>query len=94
MRIHILKPQKRRPRAGDRRVTKKHGLQIRVQDMATGFGNGRPIGRMVSNGRPMFSWVKPEHLAPWDRHHLTDEERAKFFPPEREPGYMQQRGAA
>lgn len=96
MRIHILKPQKRRPQAGDRRITKKHGLEIRVQDMATGFGAGvgRPIGRVVRAGRPVFSWVKPQNLAPWDRHHLTDEERAKYFPPERELGYMQQRGAA
>lgn len=94
MRIHILKPQKPRPKAGDRRVTKKHGLEIRVQDMATHPCSGRPLGRMVSGSRPMFSWRKPEHLAPWDRHLLTDEERAKYFPPEREAGYMQQRGTA
>lgn len=94
MRIHIMKPQKPRQQAGDRRVTKKHGLQIRVQDMATDFGAGKAIGRVVRAGRPVFSWVRPQDLAPWDRHHLSAEERAKYFPLEREPGYMQQRGAA
>lgn len=32
MRITILAPQRRQPRIGDRRVTKKHGLQIRVAE--------------------------------------------------------------
>ena len=83
-RIHIITAPKRPcPRAGDRRITKKHGLQIRVQDMAMGYGNNpRPIGRVVSNGRPVFSWVKPERLEPWDRHHLTAEELVKYFPDE------------
>ena len=95
IRFYTSAPAKRKPQAGDRRFTKKHGLQIRVQDMAMGFGgSGKPIGRVVNGGRPVFSWVEPQRLAAWDRHHLTPDELAKHFPPEREPGYMQGRGAA
>ena len=86
-------PSKPKPRAGDRRVTKKHGLRIRVQSMAR-HADGTPIGRIVSGSRPVFSWVKPQHLATWDRYLLAPDEIAEYFPPEREPGYMQQRGAA
>lgn len=65
-----------KPKACDRRVTKKHGLQIRVQSMARSFSiNPTPIGRLFSNGRPVFEWRKPEELEVWDRHHLTAEER-------------------
>lgn len=67
---------KPKPKAGDRRTTKKHGLQIRVQCMARDWMTGKPIGRMVSNGRPVFDWRKPLELDPWDYHHLTAEERA------------------
>lgn len=45
-----------KPRAGDRRTTKLHGLQIRVYVRARDiFGN--PIGLVVSRGRPVFQWV-------------------------------------
>lgn len=67
---------KPRPKAGDRRTTKKHGMQIRVQCMARDWMNGKPIGRMVSNGRPVFDWRKPLELDPWDYHLLTEDERA------------------
>ena len=43
---------KPKPKAGDRRVTKKHGLQIRVQCMARDFTGGKPLGRIVSGGPP------------------------------------------
>jgi hypothetical protein len=66
---------KPKPKAGDRRTTKKHGLQIRVQCMARDW-QGKPIGRIVNNGRPMFDWRKPAELDPWDHHHLTREELA------------------
>lgn len=89
----ICKPQRPKPKAGDRRVTKAHGLQIRVHDMAVG-PRGSPIGRTFRQGRPCFTWMSPSDLATWDRHHLTPDERQKFFPPEREAGYMQMRGAA
>lgn len=84
---------RRTPQAGDRRVTKKHGLQIRVQVRAKDW-KGQPFGFLVRSGRPVFEWCAPQDLASWDRHHLTPEEKAKHFPPEREAGYMQMRGAA
>lgn len=86
-------PVRRKPQAGDRRVTKKYGLQIRVHARAKD-GNGKPFGLLVRGGRPVFDWVEPRYLASWDRHYLTPEEMQKYFPPEREPGYMQGRGAA
>lgn len=64
------------PKAGDRRTTQKHGLQICVQCMARDFTTGRPLGRLVLNGRPVFGWRKPLELDPWDYHHLTEVERA------------------
>lgn len=67
---------KPKPKAGDRRMTKTHGLQIRVQCMARDFRTGAPIGRIVRAGRPVFDWRKPLELDPWDYHHLTAEERA------------------
>lgn len=93
MKITIMAPQRPKPRPGDRRTTKKHGLQIRTWDRAID-GSGKPYAYVVSYNRPRFSWTCPQDLAPWDRHYLTPEERAKFFPPEREAGYMQMRGAA
>lgn len=88
-----------KPKAGDRRVTKKHGLQIRVWDVATNW-RGDVIGHRVSNGRPCYSWVCPKDLRTSDRWYLTPEERAHYFPNEYAPGvvhgcgHMQQRGAA
>ena len=67
---------KPKPKAGDRRTTKTHGLQIRVQCMARDFRTGAPIGRIVRAGRPVFDWRKPLELDPWDHYHLTDAERA------------------
>ena len=80
--ITIVKPQRPKPKAGDRRTTKAHGLQIRVQAMARGPFTGKPLGRVVSNGRPVFDWRKPIQLDAWDRHHLTPEELEQFFPGE------------
>lgn len=67
---------KPKPKAGDRRTTKMHGLQIRVQCMARDFRTGAPIGRIVRAGRPVFDWRKPIELDPWDYHLLTEAERA------------------
>ena len=72
-------PQRPKPHAGDRRTTKKHGAQVRTLDRALDQ-RGRPIGYLVSNGRPMFSWTCLCDLKPWDRHWLTPEERAAHFP--------------
>jgi len=84
---------KPKPKAGDRRTTKKHGLQIRVQCLARDW-TGAPIGLLVRGGRPVFEWREPRHLAKWDRYLLSHDEKARYFLPEREAGYMQQRGAA
>lgn len=91
--IRFFKQSKRKPKAGDRRITKKHGLQIRIHDRARDH-DGKPWASLMSNGRPVFSWCKPEHLASWDQHYLSFEEKAKYFPEEDKIGYMQQRGAA
>lgn len=64
-----------RPQEGDTRRTKRHGLQIRVQRMARDF-HGRPIGRLVSGGRPVYAWRKPAELDPWDQHLLQRPEIA------------------
>lgn len=73
-------PERPKPKAGDRRTTKRHGLQIRVQCMGRDVTGKNAIGRIVRNGRPMFDWRKPIELDPWDHHHLTPEERATHFP--------------
>lgn len=86
-------PVRKKPHQGDRRITKAHGLQIRVMAMVHD-GMGRPIGFDCTGGRQRYEWRKPQELRPSDRYLLTHEERARYFPPEREPGYMQQRGAA
>lgn len=91
--VRYMAASRPKQRAGDRRETKKYGLQIRVQIRATDW-SGAPTALVVRNGRPVFEWREPQHLAKWDRCLLTDAERAHYFPPEREPGYMQQRGAA
>lgn len=77
MNIHISTTAERpKPKAGDRRTTKRHGLQIRVQCMARDFSGKNPVGRVVQNGRPVFDWRRPDQLDAWDHHHLTTEERA------------------
>jgi hypothetical protein len=91
--VRYYKANRPAPQAGDRRVTKKHGLEIRVHVRAKDF-KGQPIGFRVSNGRPIYQWCAPKWLEPWDRHWLTSDEMARYFPPGREPGYMQGRGAA
>lgn len=88
MRIHIsFGPKRKKPQQGDRRVTKKHGEQIRVFQKSQGC-------YVVSNGRHCYEWVPIAEAAAYGAaHHWTDEERAKYQP-EYAAGYMQQRGAA
>ncbi len=57
MKITILGPQRRRPRIGDRRVTKRHGLQIRVVS-TTAAGHW-----MRSGSRYLYDWRSPGELA-------------------------------
>lgn len=63
-------------KAGDRRQTKKHGLQIRVHCMSRHPVSGQPLGRLFRDSKPVFAWRKPIELDWWDHHHLTPEERA------------------
>lgn len=91
--VRYYSASKPKPREGDRRTTKAHGLQIRIHVRARDF-KGQPFGFLMRGGRPVFEWCEPRHLPEWDRHWLTPDERQEHFPPEREPGYMQQRGAA
>lgn len=64
-----------RPQEGDTRRTKTHGLQIRVRCMARDFA-GRPIGRLVRAGRPVYGWRKPSEMDRWDLHLLQRPEIA------------------
>ncbi|NUY33278.1 hypothetical protein F0160_22600 [Paraburkholderia sp. JPY303] len=89
MKITIVSgPSRPKPRAGDRRVTKKHGEQIRVF-LRTSCGAYDCTG-----GRQRYQWVP---IADADKHgaahYWTAEERAKYHN-EYPAGYMQQRGAA
>lgn len=67
-------PARPKPKTGDRRVTKKHGLQIRIPQVCT-FGPGRGA-HVYNNGRPCLEWAKPHELPALYHHYLTAEERA------------------
>lgn len=71
---YVSGPRQKAPRTGDRRTTKKHGLQIRIPEVVT-FGPHRGA-HVHRNGRPAFEWCKPAELPPRYRHYLTAEERA------------------
>lgn len=77
MKITILGPQRTKPKVGDRRTTKKHGLQIRIQAAARN-ARGEVVGRLVTNGRPDFYWCEPHNIEWHDRYLLTPEERVQF----------------
>lgn len=64
-----------KPKAGDRRVTKKHGPQIRVPVRDS---HGHYI---VSSGRQVFEWRRLEDLALTDHWMLTADERATVEEP-------------
>lgn len=53
--IHTLGPQRRKPKIGDRRTTKKHGVQIRVVETHNGMW-------VVSGSRHRYEWRKPHEL--------------------------------
>jgi hypothetical protein len=63
------------PKAGDRRTTKLHGLQIRVHAMGRDPVTGKAIGRLFRNKHPVFMWRRPVELDFWDQYLLTEEER-------------------
>lgn len=63
MKLTILAPQRRKPKIGDRRTTKKHGLQIRVVETHDGM--------WVRNGsRYRYDWRKPSELVGMQWAHL------------------------
>lgn len=70
MRIQVLGPQRKRPQIGDRRVTKKYGLRIRVVETHRGMW-------VRSGSRYHYAWMQPAGLlgTQWE-HLLTAEERA------------------
>lgn len=56
MRIIIQAPQRKKPRIGEIRTTKKHGKQIRVVETA-------PCGAWICSGnRYCYEWKTPEEL--------------------------------
>lgn len=67
MRIVVVSSRPR-PRIGDRRCTKKHGLQIRVAETSRGMW-------VLRNGRPAYEWrslaelvgSQFAHLIPWPK---------------------------
>jgi hypothetical protein len=67
-------PVRRQPRVGDRRTTKKHGLQIRVFKMVKSPW-GETLGYDCTGGRQRYEWKAPAELGLSDRHLLTAEER-------------------
>jgi hypothetical protein len=70
MRIHILAPQRKKPKIGDRRTTKKHGLQIRVVETHNGM--------WVCNGsRYRYEWRKPAELVGTQWEHLIKDGESK-----------------
>lgn len=69
MRITILGPQRRKPRIGDRQVTKKHGLRVRVVETHNGMW-------VKSGSRYRYEWVRPADLDAQWLHLLTPAEKA------------------
>lgn len=49
-------PKRKIPQAGDRRVTKKHGEQVRIPSMVHNW-RGEPIGYDCTGGRQNYEWV-------------------------------------
>lgn len=72
--IHILAHQRRKPRIGDRRTTKKHGLQIRVVTTHSGMW-------VRSGSRYVYEWRKPSELlcTRWE-YLITPQEFAAIAP--------------
>jgi hypothetical protein len=48
-------PTRTKPKTGDIRTTKKHGLQIRIPYKIDGC-------YIVSSGRQLYEWIKPKDL--------------------------------
>lgn len=75
MRVTILAPQRKLPKIGDRRTTKKHGLQIRVVETHNDMW-------VKSGSRYRYNWVNPADLVGtrWE-YLLTAADRASLQQP-------------
>lgn len=70
MRIYISNvPQRRKPQAGDRRITKKHGEQVRVPVLVHNL-RGEPIGYNCTGGRQNYEWISIDKVPERWRHLL------------------------
>lgn len=70
MRVTITSGSPRpKPKTGDVRTTKKHGLQIRVPEMHQ-IGND-DWAYVVMNGRQRYEWKTPRQLVGTRWEHLT-----------------------
>lgn len=71
--IRFFGPQRRKPEIGDRRTTKKHGLQIRVVETRGGIW----VLQAGKSNAYRYDWKKPSELigTRWE-YLLTPEERA------------------
>lgn len=71
IRFYTSKPQRPRPKTGDRRATKKHGVQIRIPCRTR---EGHHI--VNSRGQATFDWRTPAQIigTRWE-YLLTDAER-------------------
>lgn len=69
-------PPRPKPKAGDRRTTKRHGPQVRVMKVARNT-RGEPIGYDCTGGRQRYEWVSLAEAAKGGNGYLlTKEERA------------------
>ena len=57
-RVTVLGPQRRKPEIGDRRTTKKHGLQIRVVETRDGMW----VLQAGKTNAYRYDWKKPAEL--------------------------------
>ena len=69
MKVTIVSAQRRKPQIGDRQVTKKHGLRVRVVETHSGMW-------VTSGGRYRYEWRRPHELVgtPWE-YLLTSQDR-------------------
>lgn len=94
MEIHVTTtPARRRPRTGDTRTTKKHGLQIHIPDRVQS-GPFRGTFIVGAGGRQRFLWVSPAEARTRGYGIYVPQDECETRAPAYPLGYMQQRGAA